>query len=111
MHIYWAGGELTAADARDQLAATGRDLSYPTVANLVRALHDKGFLSPTNTERPFRYRPARTYHEVAGRLLGNVLHRVFHGSREQLVVHLLDGRPLTAKERAVLESILKEQGT
>src|SRR5437764_1919228 len=92
MHVYWRHGEQTAAAARDRLAAAGRDLTYPTVANLVRALHEKGFLQPTNAERPFRYRPARSYEETSGRLLRDVLRRVFRGSREQLVVRLLDGR-------------------
>ena len=43
-------------------------------------------------------------------LLSDVLRRVFHGSREQLLVRLVEQRKLTAKERAVLEEILKEQG-
>src|SRR5437764_9013053 len=110
MHVYWRHGEQTAADARDRLAAAGPDLTYPTVANLVRALHEKGFLDPTNAERPFRYRPARTYEDVSGRLLGDVVRRVFGGSREELLVRLVARRKLTAREREVLESILKESG-
>jgi predicted transcriptional regulator len=108
MHVFWAGGEVTAADARDRLAEAGRELSYPTVANLVRALHEKGFLEPTNAERPFRYVAARSYEEVSGRLLTDLVSRVFRGSRAQLFVRLLDGRKLTAQERAVLESVLQE---
>jgi BlaI family transcriptional regulator, penicillinase repressor len=108
MHVFWAGGELTAADARDRLAAGGRELSYPTVANLVRALQDKGFLAPVNDERPFRYVAARSYEDVSGRLLTDLVSRVFGGSREKLFVRLLDGRKLTAKERAVLEALLQE---
>jgi predicted transcriptional regulator len=41
--------------------------------------------------------------------LGDVLQRVFRGSREQLLVRLVEQRKLSAKERAVLEEILKEQ--
>jgi predicted transcriptional regulator len=108
MHVFWADGELTAADARDRLAEAGRELSYPTVANLVRALHDKGFLRPTNAERPFRYAPCRSYEDVSGRLLTDLVRRVFRGSREQLFVRLLDDRRLTVRERTVLESLLKE---
>jgi predicted transcriptional regulator len=110
MHAFWQGGEATAAEARDRLAATGLDLTYPTVANLVRILHDKGFLRATNAERPFRYRAARSYEEVSGRLLGDVLERVFLGSREQLLVRLVGQGRLTAQERALLEEVLKEQG-
>src|SRR6476469_7887216 len=108
MHVFGAGGELTAADARDRLGEAGRELSYPTVANLVRALHEKGFLDATNAERPFRYVASRSYEEVSGRLLTDLVSRVFRGSRAQLFVRLLDGRKLTARERAVLESLLQE---
>lgn len=108
MHIFWAGGEMTAADARERLSETGRELTYPTVANLVRTLHEKGFLRPTNDERPFRYLACRSYEEVSGRLLTDLVSRVFRGSREQLFVRLLDGRKLTPAERAVLELILQE---
>jgi predicted transcriptional regulator len=108
MHVYWAASELTAADARDRLADAGRDLSYPTVANLVRTLHEKGFLRPTNDERPFRYVACRSYEDVSGRLLTDLVSRVFRGSREQLFVRLLDGRRLTTRERAVLEALLRE---
>jgi len=110
MHVFWRHGELTAAAARDHLAAAGPDLTYPTVANLVRILHEKGFLRPTNAERPFRYRPARSYEDVSGRLLGDVVRRVFAGSREDLLVRLVGQRKLTARERDVLEAILKEAG-
>jgi BlaI family transcriptional regulator, penicillinase repressor len=109
MHVYWAGGELTAADARERLAEAGRELSYPTVANLVRALHEKGFLEPTNDERPFRYAASRTYEEVSGRLLTDLVSRVFRGSREQLFVRLLDGRKLSTQERAILQTLLQEE--
>jgi predicted transcriptional regulator len=110
MHVFWNHGEATAAAVRDRLAAAGLDRAYATVANLVRLLHEKSFLRQTNGERPFRYRPSRSYEEVSGRLLGDVLQRVFRGSREQLLVRLVGQRKLTAQERAVLEEILKEQG-
>jgi predicted transcriptional regulator len=110
MHVFWKHGEATAAEARDRLAATGLDRSYPTVANLVRILLEKGFLEQVTDERPFRYRSIRSYEDVSGRLLGDLIRRVFRGSREQLLVRLVGERELTARERSVLEAILKEQG-
>ena len=110
MHVFWKHREATAAEVRDLLAAAGLDRTYPTVANLVRILLDKGFLEPVNAERPFRYRPARSYEDVSGRLLGDLVQRVFRGSREQLLVRLVGERKLTDQERSVLEAILKEQG-
>jgi len=110
MHVFWRSGELAATVARDELAAAGLDRAYVTVANLVRLLVDKGFLELTNDERPFRYRAVRTFDEVSGNLVGDMLKRVFGGSREQLLVKVLDSRKkLSAKERELLEQILKEQ--
>lgn len=109
MHVFWAHGQSTVADVRDRLAAAGRELAYTTVATLVRILSEKGFLEQTNTERPFQFRPVRSFEEVSGSLLGDVVERVFRGSREQLLVRLLEDRKLTAKERAVLDAILREK--
>ena len=109
MHVFWKHGEMTAAAARDRLAGAGLDRAYTTVATLVRILHEKGFLEQTNEERPFLYRPVRSFEEVSGRLLGDVIERVFRGSREQLLVRLVEQRKLTAKERALLQEILKEE--
>lgn len=109
MHVFWTAGQSTAAEIRDHLATAGRDLAYTTVATLVRILTEKGFLEQTNVERPFRYRPVRSFEEVSRSILGDLVERLFHGSREQLLVRLLAERRLTAKERAVLEAILREK--
>ena len=108
MQAFWMHGEATAAELRDLLAAEGLDRAYPTIANLVRLLFEKGLLEPTNSERPFRYRAARSFEEVSSNLLRDLLERVFGGSREQLFVRLLEQRKLTASERRVLERTLQE---
>jgi BlaI family transcriptional regulator, penicillinase repressor len=109
MHVFWKRGESTAAEIRDTLARSGRDLAYTTVATLVRILVDKGFAEQTNTERPLRFRPKRSFDDVSGRLLGDLVKRVFRGSREHLLIRLTENRKLTPKERALLEKILREQ--
>ncbi len=111
MHVYWEFGELTASDARDRLAESGVDRAYPTVANLVRILVDKGYLRPTNDSRPYRYEPIRSFDEVSSGFIGDLVKRVFQGSREQMLVHLFGRQEsLSDKERALLESILSEDG-
>ncbi len=108
MQAFWKHGEATAAEVRDYLAAQGLERAYPTIANLVRLLYEKGLLEPTNSERPFRYRAVRSFEEVSSNLLGDLLERVFDGSREQLFVRLLEQKTLTVSERRILERILKE---
>lgn len=108
MHVFWRRGERTVQQVRDELAAAGLDRAYTTVATLVRILDEKGFLTKTNDERPYRFRPARSYEDVSRRLLGELVDKVFGGSSELLLVRLMERKRLSARERALLESILAE---
>src|SRR6187401_3587989 len=85
MHLFWSVGPATAAEIRDRLAGSGRDLAYTTVATLIRILCDKEFLEQLPGERPFQYRPLRSFEEVSSSMLGDMVQRVFGGSREQLL--------------------------
>ncbi|MEM0926637.1 MAG: BlaI/MecI/CopY family transcriptional regulator [Planctomycetota bacterium] len=101
---------LTAEKARESLAQGGESLAYPTVANVIRALVERGYLRQHGAKRPFRFTPARAFEDVASGLVGDLLSRLFSGSREAMLVHLLDRRKLTTDERVYLESLLKEDG-
>ncbi len=109
MQVFWQRGDATVAEVRDALAEAGRDLQYTTVATLVRILCDKSFVAQVNDERPYVYRPQRSYEDVSGSMLGDLVRRLFDGSREQLLLRLFDERTLTDEERAVLKEILREQ--
>src|SRR3990172_3604177 len=109
MHIFWARGGATVAGGRDALAEAGRDLAYTTVATLVRILCEKKFLRQTHRERPLRFQPLRSLEDVSRSLLGDLVERVFRGSREQLLVTLMEHKKLSTPEPAVLEQILREQ--
>lgn len=108
MHHYWRRGAATAQEVRDRLETEDRlELTYTTVATLVRILVDKGFLKPVNDQRPFRYQPTQDYEVVSGRLLEDVVDRVFLGSRKALLLRLFDEEKLAPKERAALEKIME----
>ncbi|MCH9654214.1 MAG: BlaI/MecI/CopY family transcriptional regulator [Planctomycetes bacterium] len=114
MHVFWDQNqvdpvtELTVSDVRDAMQKAGRDLAYTTVATLVRILVEKGFLNQTNEERPFLYRAVRSFDEVSGNMLGEMIQKVFGGSREKLLMRLMEERKLTPKELKALEDILRE---
>jgi BlaI family transcriptional regulator, penicillinase repressor len=109
MQVFWRRGELSVADVKDDLAASGFELAYTTVATLVRILADKGFVQQINEQRPFIFRPVKSYEEVSGKLLTDLVERVFQGSREQLLVRLMEQKKLSARERAALEVVIKRQ--
>ncbi len=111
MHVFWNCGQAaTAQEVRDRLAGSGVDLTYTTVATLVRTLHEKGFLAQVNSTRPFRYRVVRSFEDISERFIGDLVERVFGGSREQLFVRLFKHRKLTEAERALLNQVLEDQG-
>ena len=109
MHVFWRTGERTAAQVRDNLAANGRKLAYTTVATLVRILVEKGYLRQTNARRPFTFRPVRSFSEVSQRIIGDMVTRVFHGSRAALLLQLMDDGELTNDERVILERLVAEE--
>lgn len=110
MHVFWGHGDLNASQTRDLLAQSGVDRAYVTVANLVRVLVEKGYLVAINQERPFVYRSARSFDDVSKNLVGDLVERVFQGSREKLLVQLLGRRKrLTKTEREFLESLLEDK--
>ncbi len=110
MHVFWDRGESTVAEVREVLETQGRELAYTTVATLVKILHDKQFLAQTNDERPFKFQSARTYEEVSRSLLGDLVQKVFGGSRAQLLVRLFEEEQLTGDEKKRLKEILDEGG-
>jgi len=110
MHAFWNRGESTVAEVRDLLAESGLDRAYTTIATLVRILAEKGFLNQINEERPFIYQPAQSYEDVSRKLLGEVVDRVFRGSRELLLVRLMERENLTDNERKLLKDVLRKKG-
>ena len=109
MRVFWEVGPGTAEQARQRLADAGVKLAYVTVANVVRALTEKQYLKQTNDVRPFEYEAIRSFDEVSKRLVGDLVERLFDGSREQLLVHVLGRRRLTQQERQVLQEVLEQQ--
>ena len=63
-----------------------------------------------NKARPFQYRAARSFEDVSKRLVGDLVERLFDGSRQKLLVQVLDKRRLSKTEREFLKQILVDQG-
>ena len=108
MQVFWDQGLQTASEIQQQLEKQGRKLAYTTVATLVKILLDKKFIRQTNETRPFTYEPSRSFDDVSGSMVGDLISRLFGGSREQLLIRLMKQKKLTKKERKTLEDILKD---
>ncbi len=109
MQLFWKNGEGTAEQAQAHLESSGEKLAYAPVANVVRSLADKGFLKQTNSTRPYQYVAVKKFEDVSKRLVGDLVTRLFSGSRQAMLVQLLDRQKLTEKERDFLQGLLSEQ--
>lgn len=109
MQVFWQHKEATADDVHQALNHQGDEIAYVTVANVVRGLDAKGFLKQTTKKRPFCYRAIRSFEQVSKNLVGDLLSRLFDGSREAMLVHLLDRKTLSDEEKCYLKQVLEEQ--
>ncbi|MEM7477916.1 MAG: BlaI/MecI/CopY family transcriptional regulator [Planctomycetota bacterium] len=109
MQVFWKEPEASAEDAHQHIRSSGEDLAYVTVANVVRGLVGKQFLEQTNQRRPFTYRALKSFEQVSKNLVGDLVTKLFEGSREAMLVQLLDRRKLSDDERAYLQQVLAEQ--
>jgi predicted transcriptional regulator len=108
MHVFWDEGQQSAQAARDALEKRGRVLTYTTVANLCKILWDKGYLERVGDVRPYDFKPAKSFQEVSTHFVSDLLDRVFQGSREQLLLHIIGSKKLSKQKRKMLEDLLRD---
>lgn len=109
MQLFWQTDQATIAQVQQQLQSEGRELAYTTVATLVRILVEKKFLNPTTQQRPHAFRAVRSHAEVSGRLLRELVERVFGGSAEAMILRLMEDDALSEAERERLRRLVGDQ--
>lgn len=87
MSVLWARGPSTVAEVRDALAA---DLAYTTVLTVLRTLESKGFVAHESEGKAHRYAPLVARDEAGRSALGRIVDKIFGGSRELVLTHLVD---------------------
>ncbi len=97
MKIVWEREPVTVRDVYETLLAS-RKVAYTTVMTMMHILETKGHLKKTQVERAYVYRPARPKQQVIKGMVRDFVNRVFNGSAEPLLVHLVEDRKLGAKE-------------
>ncbi|HEX6536474.1 MAG TPA: BlaI/MecI/CopY family transcriptional regulator [Gemmatimonadaceae bacterium] len=105
MGVLWEMGSGTVAEVRERLPA---ELAYTTVLTILRNLEEKGFVTHEAEGRAHRYLPRIARSEARATLVGRLVEKLFHGSPEQLLVHLVRERKLTADDLARIRRTLRE---
>jgi predicted transcriptional regulator len=89
MQVLWNSGPATVGDVVKALPADP-PVAYSTVLTMLRILETKGYIRHTKEGRAFVYETVLGSKEASRNALRHLLSRFFGGSREQLIMNLLE---------------------
>ena len=105
MKIVWDLKKATVRDVFERLAER-RKIAYTTVMTMLKILEQKGFVDKSEKERAYLYRPTKPERKVMRAMVREFVDRVFNGSAEPLLVHLVEDKRLSEKELAeILDTV------
>jgi BlaI family penicillinase repressor len=97
MKVIWERDRATVRDVYESLLER-RKIAYTTVMTMMNILEQKKYLRKSAEDRAYIYRPAKPKKQVIKGMVREFVDRVFNGSAEPLLVHLIEDRKLTNKE-------------
>lgn len=115
LKILWEESPLTVREIRDAMSQRGRNLAHTSVITMLGTMVDKGQVKRLEPEqgKAFRFAPAQQQQQVARRMLGDLVDRVFDGSAEAVMLGLFDVSSLDEDEvkslRRLFNRKLREQ--
>ena len=103
MGVLWERGPSTVADVRAGLAD---DLAYTTVLTILRTLEEKGYVGHVAEGRAYRYHALVERGEARVSAVDRITQKLFAGSMETLLSHLVSDQELTDEQLQRIRSIL-----
>ena len=97
MKIVWERDRSTVRDVYEALLER-RKVAYTTVMTMMKILEQKKYLKKNQTDRAYVYRPAQPKRQVLGDMVREFVNRVFNGSAEPLLVHLVEEHNLSPED-------------
>ncbi len=108
MKIVWDRQTATVRDVYEALLER-RKVAYTTVMTMMKILEQKGYLNRKQVDRAYVYRPAHPKNRVIGAMVRDFVNRVFNGSAEPLLVHLIADSHLTPNEIEEIRRLIGER--
>ena len=111
MKVVWDRGRVTVRDVYETLRRR-RPVAYTTVMTMINILDQKGFLKKTPGEnRAFVYEPARSRQAVMRATVNEFIDRVFGGSANPLMLHLIEDKHVTEKDLDELRRAIRKKAS
>jgi predicted transcriptional regulator len=106
MEVLWGRGSSTVSEVRDALSDA---MAYNTVLTVLRRLEDKGYVGHEEEGRAHRYHALVEAQAVRESAVERLTRRVFRGSPELLLTHLVSGRKLSEAQLRRLRDLVDRQ--
>jgi predicted transcriptional regulator len=97
MKLVWERDSATVRDVYEALLQQ-RKVAYTTVMTMMKILEEKKYLKRTMSDRAYIYRPTQPKRQVIGSMVQDFIDRVFNGSAEPLLLHLVEENKLSREE-------------
>ena len=107
MKVVWGLKRATVRDVYEALRER-RKIAYTTVMTMMNILEKKKHLKKQAQDRAYVYQATRPRGEVIKAMVGEFVDRVFNGSAEPLLVHLIRDRQLSKKELEKIARTIEE---
>ena len=108
MEVLWQQGAATVSGVVDKLPKS-IPLAYSTVLTTLRILENKGYLRHSKEGRAFVYRPIVGRQQARENAITHLLRRFFENSPELLMLNLIQGKKIDARELARLRKRIEEE--
>jgi BlaI family penicillinase repressor len=105
MQVLWDQGPSTVAQVQ---AAVGAQLAYTTILTVLRTLETKGYVGHHEQGRSYRYHAAVEQQVARKSALRHLTSKLFKGSAELLMTHLVSDQKLTAEQLRRMRALLAE---
>jgi predicted transcriptional regulator len=106
MAVLWDHGPATVAEVRELLTD---ELAYTTVLTVLRILEQKGHVDHEEEGKAYRYHPLVERATAGDSALRRIVGKVFRGSNELLLTHLVADERLTDDEIRRMRRLLDER--
>jgi BlaI family transcriptional regulator, penicillinase repressor len=106
MKVVWDLEKVTVRDVYETLLKR-RKVAYTTVMTMMKILEQKKYLKKNQSDRAHVYQPAQPRRQVIGAMVRDFVNRVFNGSAEPLLVHLVEQHDLSKEDLAEIARIRK----
>jgi predicted transcriptional regulator len=108
LRLVWDSREATVQQVYDALPAD-RQVTYVTVATLLRRLEEKGYLKHRVRGKAFVYAPAAKKEDVIKTTIGDLVQRLFGGNPVPLMQHLALHNEITDEDIERLKELAKKK--